>query len=138
MNYISYMTRCNHLITHTSLYLAKPSNKRIFQSWIQYTVHSVSLCFRSFLMHFMLHINGRFRKRWPPFCLLFSLRIFERNSGNNFLSYIFYIAADVEFVAKEIIPRFPFEKPYEKQGIGRNGRHRFRILYEQMNRYFIF
>ncbi len=42
------------------------------------------------------------------FCLLFSLRIFERNSGNNFLSYI---AADVEFVAKEIIPRIPFEKP---------------------------
>ncbi len=46
-----------------------------------------------------------------PFCLLFSLKIFERNSGNSFLSYVFYIATDVEFVAKEIIPRILFEKP---------------------------
>ncbi len=35
------------------------------------------------------------------FCLLFSLGIFERNSGNNFLRYVFYIAEDVEFVTKE-------------------------------------
>ncbi len=57
---------------------------------------------------------------------LILLKICEWNPGNNFISYVFHIPADVEFVTMEIIPRVPFEN---KQRTDRNGRHLCGTLY---------